>query len=136
MGKDLLLQDNNLIETGTLPAGATSTQTTSLDTRTGPFGTFVPERVEFLLSVPALTSTQLPNSDTITYNILQSVDGATWTTLYPGVLVQTGASSAGAAANTFNFRPPVGCSRYLAAQAVGVAGVAASGSSFTLSAQF
>jgi hypothetical protein len=78
------------------------------------------EKVEALLSVPALTTVMLPDAKTMTYSIEAASDSAFTNpiTLAGSCIVQTGAGGAGAAANTFRMKIPGNCARYLRAKAV------------------
>jgi hypothetical protein len=148
--------DAALIGTAALPAGATTTYA-GVDLQNGvsaQLGTanngasagfvgvnkddFAP-LVEFELDVPALTSTQVPNGDTITFAVVNS-NSATFAsgnvTLIPDLLTITGTGSAIAAQTPIRFRVPVAELRYLGVSATGVSGIAASGSNFTLTPKF
>jgi hypothetical protein len=94
-----------------LPSSAGSTQSASIDTGNVD-GEFL-AKVELLITAPALTVTQLPNSATVTYSIEHSADNSSWSTLQASVLVQTGAGGAGAAAATARYRPPTNVKRYI-----------------------
>ncbi len=94
---------------------------------------------EFLISGPVLNTTQLPNTDTVTYTVQQATEStfAAATYLYKTVLLQTGASGTGAAAATARFRLPTTCQQYVRAEAAVGAGVGVSitTSTFTLAIQ-
>ena len=94
---------------------------------------------EFLISGPVLNTTQLPDTRTITYNVQASTEStfASPTYIYKTVLLQTGASSAGAAAATARFRLPTNCPEFIRVEAASGASVGASAttSSFTLKIQ-
>ncbi len=107
------VKDAALKLTRALPA-STSAVTTVLAIDTQNVGGQEPD-VEFLLSAPAVTTAQLPDTKTMTYAVVMSAnsDLSGPTTLYPSVIVQTGAASAGAAAATFRFRLPSNASRYI-----------------------
>ena len=68
---------------------------------------------EFLLTVPAQTVTTLPDTVTATYSIQHSASNFSSTVLIASAIVQTGAGGAGAAANTYRFKIPSACMRYL-----------------------
>lgn len=144
-----ILQDALLVSTVTLPAGATTTNGNGINlnnnSAAGEFsaagaGDFCPSMEgELLINAPALTATQLPNTDTITYNVMSSQNAnlSSPTTVVAGILVQTGASSAGAAAAQARYRPPTNAQQYFFLQAVGSAsGVAASNASATMGLVF
>jgi hypothetical protein len=102
------LQDANLIATGALPNGAAAILSSSIDMGNSTFAD-VEFRGEFVLTAPALTVGQLANAATMTYDIIMASNAALTAgvqTIYPGVLVQTGAGGAGAAGNTFRFKLP------------------------------
>jgi hypothetical protein len=102
------VQDASLIVTLALPGAASTTVTsTGLDLGVASSNAILPA-VELLLTVPALTTTQLPDTDTVTYAILvsASIGLGTPATLLPTVIVQTGAGGAGAAGATYRFRLP------------------------------
>ena len=131
------LQDKALNVTGALPAGATTTKTSAIDLGNSANGDFSAD-VEFLLEAPALTVTQLPNTKTVTYDVITSVnsDLSSPTVVYAGFVVQTGAGGAGAAAQSPRFRLPSNVRRYLGIQATGIATVAASDATMSLKPQF
>lgn len=72
------------------------------------------EQDELLLTYPALTTTQLPNSDTVTYTIQACASagfGSGVVTI--GTVTQTGAGGAGAAGGTFRVKLPTNCPEYV-----------------------
>lgn len=73
------------------------------------------EGMELLITAPALTTTQLPNSETMTYKVQEDTMLACSSpeTLGDAVLVQTGAGGAGAAAATARFRLPSDCQQFI-----------------------
>lgn len=83
------------------------------------------EPCELKLSVPAVTTTMVPDAKTITYSIESATDAAFSSpiALATSCIVQTGAGSAGAAAATFRMKVPTGCARYVRAKAVSGANV-------------
>ena len=138
------LQDAALNVTGAIASSGTTANTGSIDLGLGSFGEYVPHFSEFLITIPAQTTTQLPNTVTFTYDVILSASAnlGTPTVLYPGVNVQTGAGAAGAAANTFRFRIPMSPGgvgtvlRYLGVRATISAGQATAGAIFTLAPVF
>lgn len=97
--------------TFTLPASAsTSTQSTAID-----FGTDIwkPEAVELELSVPALSTTIVPNASTVTYIIEASATNFGTVTQTLMSEVQTGAGGTGVAAFTKRVRLPSDVARYV-----------------------
>jgi hypothetical protein len=73
---------------------------------------------ELLLSAPALSATQLPDTITATYSIECSsvANFATTQNVAPSCIVQTG--NTGAAAATFRAKLPSNCLRYVRAKVV------------------
>lgn len=130
-----LRKDANLKGTLALPNGAANTTGAIIDLGLGAYGDLLAQ-VEFLLTAPALTTTQQPDAKTLTYDIQQSdnADLSSPVALYPGVLVQTGAAGAGALGNTFTFRVPVDVKRYIGVKATGSASGNSSAASATLEA--
>jgi hypothetical protein len=121
------VRDALLIKSDVLPAAASTTKNgTALD-----LGNALTARgarladCELLLSAPALTTTMLPDTKTMTYSIESSVDSAFTSpiTLAGSCIVQTGAGGAGAAAATFRLKVPSDCARYIRAKAVSGANV-------------
>ncbi len=91
------IKDRDLLKTIALPAGASSNVVTDgLDTgeRTA-FGS-APSEVEMVLTVPALSTTILPDTRTATLTIEESATADFSSTTTLGTLVLTGASGAGA----------------------------------------
>jgi hypothetical protein len=95
-----------------LPAAAsTSTTSTTLDLGNDAYKT---PNLELGFSVPALSSTIVPNASTVTYLIESSTTSnfsAISQTLFTETL--TGAGGAGVAANTRKARLPSDCARYV-----------------------
>ena len=114
-----------------LPTAGATVNTAVIDTVNQGVGDFLAES-ELSLKAPALTSTQLANTNaTMTYNIQHVSDtNGTWVNLFASCIVQTGSTN-GAVAVTFTARLPTGVSRYIRAQAVSAGSNAAdcSGSS-------
>ncbi len=118
-----------------LPVGAASVTGNGVDLgHTPPTGQFLAEG-EFLIEAPALSTAQLPDTKTITYDIVESVnsDMSSPVTVVAGAIVQLGAGGAGAVAATKRFRPATDAKRYYGLKATGVATVAAGGASATMS---
>lgn len=120
------LQDASLTLTRALPSAASTTVTsaTSIDTGVTSSVAIQPGQMEFILTAPALNTTQLPDTRTVTYNIIVSAAAnlGTPTTLLAAAIVQTGAGGAGAAAASTRFRIPSAlpgsASRYIGFTAV------------------
>jgi len=111
----LEMRDAELVETVALPDGANkSVVSDPIDLGTTSRGDHV-ALCEFVVSAPALTTTMLPNSKTMTYLLEHDDDPAFGgaETLADNLIVQTGAGSAGAAAATKRFRAPINCKRYV-----------------------
>ena len=121
-----------------LPDAAETNTSTAIDTGKATTSGEQPGNVEFLVSAPALTTTQLPDTKTITYNIIHSdnADLSSSSALLSAVITQTGAGGAGAAAATFRFKLPSTAKRYIGLTAVGVATVDADDADGTLEALF
>src|SRR5262245_14859412 len=116
------LKDAGLKGTLALPNGAANTSGAAIDLGLSAFGDFL-ANCEFILSAPALNTTQQPDAKTMKYDIIHSdnSDLSSPSTLYPTVVTQTGAGGAGAAATTFTFRVPVDSKRYVGVKATGSA---------------
>jgi hypothetical protein len=119
-----LMKDGLLKKTAALPAAAGSTSTAGIDLEEGTRGDFL-ANCEFLLTAPALTTTQLPDTKTMTYKLEHDTDSAfgTATTIAASVITQTGAGGAGAAGSTFRFRAATTVKRYVRATATGGAAI-------------
>ena len=129
------VKDEALKVTKALPNGAATVYSDGLDLGHGSRGDFL-AAADFKVSAPALTTAQLPDTKTIVYSIQHDDDAAFGTAadLYPGVIVQTGADGAGAAAATFTARLPVDVKRYVRVKAVNSGAGDASGASLTFEA--
>ncbi len=70
---------------------------------------------ELEVSAPAVNATMAPDTRTFTYSLEHddAVGFGSAAVLHPSLIVQTGASSAGAAAATARFRLPVDVKRYV-----------------------
>lgn len=133
-----LVRDANLVSKVVLPVGAVTTVGNSIDLGLSTRGQFLVKAAELLIEAPALAVGALPDTKTITYDVIQSVnsDLSSPTVLVAGILVQTGAGGVGCAAATARYRPPSNVSQYIGIRATGVATVAASGSNTTASLVF
>jgi len=120
--QSLNVRDASMAKENALPAAASTTVNgTAMDL--GPLTGISSrsENVEALLSAPALTTTILPDTRTMTYSLEACADsafGSGVVTLAGSCIVQTGAGAAGAAAATFRAKIPGNCPRYLRAKAV------------------
>lgn len=115
------LKDAQLKVTRALTASASTVYSTGLDTGDSALADNLAP-VEYLLTVPALTSTMAPDTRTFIYSIMTdstaTISGSS-TVLFSSVITQTGASSSGAAGTTFRFKLPVDCARYVGVRIVG-----------------
>lgn len=131
VGTVLGLQDKTLIITQALPNGAASVTSTAIDLEsTG--GEFLAD-VEFELTVPALTVTQLADTQTITYIVETSASSGfgSITTLNASLAVSTGAGGAGDVAVSKRFRVPSNVLRYIRIKATKTGASNASTASLT-----
>lgn len=139
MGNSYGVRDAATKLTKALPNGAASTTPSAgIDLQNSSRGDFSAD-VEFLLSAPALTTGEAPDTRTCTYDIIHSdnADLSSPVTLMPGVIVQTGAGGAGAAAATYRFKAPTNVKRYLGCKATGGTSFGnASGKNMTLEALY
>jgi hypothetical protein len=112
--------DANYIITRALPDSASATVNSSSidlgDAVSGiPYATT--ETINLQVLAPALTTTILPDTRTMSYVIADSADNSSFTAI--GTLAtqtQTGASSAGASAATYTFKLPPNTRRYVRLQ--------------------
>jgi len=125
------VKDADLIKTKALPAAAGSVQTAGIYIKPG--GDFLGP-AELLISAPALNTTQLPDTETMTYIVEESDDDSTYNTLHDNALVQTGAGGAGAAAATVKVGLPTDVKKYVRVKATGSTSIGdCSGASVTMS---
>lgn len=110
------LKDALLKLTRALPASTTAvTSASSIDTgKSTSMGVQVAD-VEYLLTAPAVTTAQLPDAKTFTYDIIHSdnADLSLPATLFTSVIIQTGAGGAGAAAAEWRGKLPSTAKRYI-----------------------
>lgn len=132
-----LLADSALVITSALPNGAASTTSSAVDLQNTANGDFAAE-VEFEVSAPALVVGDLPNADTMIYDIVHSVnsDLSSPATLIENLITQTGAGGIGAAAATARFRVPNGVRRYIGVKATNSGAGDASDKSLTFTPRF
>lgn len=137
MGNGRNLKDAELIKTKALPGGASAVNSDGIDTMNSTRGDFVAP-LELKITAPALAVGELANTETMTYDIEDDTDPAFGSarTLYPGVIVQTGAGGAGAAAATLRVALPSDVQRYVRLKATNSAAADASGKSMILEALF
>lgn len=110
------LADSQLVVSGALPNGATSTTTPGIDLCN--MGDFQAS-CELLISAPELSGTELPNGATMTYAV-EDATAANFSdvvTLFGNVLQQTGSGGLGAAQRTVRVRLPTTVRRYIRVRA-------------------
>jgi len=131
IGTVLGLQDKLLIVTKALPNGAASITSDAIDLETSG-GEFLAD-VEFELTVPALTTGQLGDTQTITYIVETSASSGfgSITTLNSALAVSTGAGGAGDVAVSKRFRVPSNVLRYIRIKATKTGATNASTASLT-----
>lgn len=93
---------------------------------------------EVLVTAPALATGELGDTNTMTYTIEHSDDEnfGSHETLFPQLIVQTGAGGAGAAAASKRVRLPSNVKRYIRLTAINSANLDASAKSATLELVF
>ena len=94
-------------------------------------------QVELEIVAPALTTTELPDDETVTYVVQTDTASAfsSPTDMYDQVVVQTGSGGAGAVTQTVKVGLPSDCERYVRVSATTSSGAGdCSGSSVTLRA--
>jgi hypothetical protein len=134
----LNVKDELLKVTKALPAGAATTTSLALDTGTSTRGDQV-ALMELLLTYPALTLAQLPNTKTMTYDIISSpnADLSSPTVAVAGIAVQTGVTGTDpTVGGTARYRIASNGARYWGCRATGIATVDGSASSMTLQMVF
>jgi hypothetical protein len=120
LGTGFLVGDAVLAVTRALPAAASATvNSTGIDLEVGTRSDFVAYS-ELLVSAPALSTTILPDTRTMTYHVQHDTDPAfgTAVTIANSLIVQTGAGGVGAAATTARFKLPTNVKRYIRLQIV------------------
>lgn len=115
------VNDALLSSTFALPNGAATTQSSGFDLMNGSRGDFLAP-VELQIEAPALSTGQLGDAQTITYEVWHdtAVGFGSETRLASAVIVQTGAGGAGDGAETVRFRLPVDVNQYVRVKAVKV----------------
>lgn len=114
------VKDASVKATGALPAAASSTvDVCAIDLKHSSRGDFL-ANCEAKVSAPAVNTTMAPDTRTFTYSVIHSDNAnlSSPTVLYSGVITQTGAASAGAAAATATVRLPVDVKRYVGVRIV------------------
>lgn len=98
-----------------LPNGAATVVSPAIDLQVLDGSSEFQAQTELRVAVPALTVTQLPNTQTMTYDVIESAnaDLSSPVVVAAGVFVQTGSGGAGAVVGSFRYRPASNASRYL-----------------------
>jgi hypothetical protein len=112
------LKDASLKVTKPLPASTTATATDGINLQNSTKGDFVAP-VEFLLTAPALSTAQLPDTKTMTYTVETDTDsafGSAKVVMTLNSLTQTGAGGAGAVGGSERFRLPTNVEQYVRAK--------------------
>ena len=123
------VQDAELTETKALHNTAGADICTEFDVN--PSGELLAQ-CELEITAPILTAGELPNGETVIYDIVAGAAASPTTVIAAAVLTQTGAAGAGAAASTKRFRLATDVARYVAVKAtVSAGGGNCSGKSFT-----
>lgn len=123
------LRDKTLTQTAALPNGAAATTTTGFDLETTT-GEFLAD-VELELSVPALTSMQVADTQTIAYTVEMSATSGFDTATAIGTLT-TVTGSSGVSATLKRFRLPTTVQRYVRVKATKTGASNASTASMTV----
>lgn len=128
------LRDALLETTEALPNGAATVVSDPLQIHSAEDGTGQFHGAELVITIPALSTTLLPDTQTITYTIESDTTSAfsSATTISRSV-VQTGAGGAGAAATELRIGIPSDVEPYVRAKAVKTGAADASGASMTFS---
>lgn len=108
------LKDAELSVTDNMPGATASADLGDFDIGNSERGDFV-AGCEILVESPALTTAELPNTETITVDVTASGDAAfaTERVIANDVPLQLGAGGAGAAAGKARVRLPTDCPRYV-----------------------
>lgn len=109
------LKDAQKSVTRALPNGAAAVNSTGIDLEHGSRGDVV-QNMELRIEAPAVSVTQLPDTQTLKYDVECADDSGfatNLTVLAKEAVVQTGAGGAGAAAQNVNFRLGVDCRRFV-----------------------
>lgn len=85
-------------------------------------GAYKGEHYEFIVKLPSVTVTHLPDADTLTVSICAGAAAAPTTAILPSIHVVTGAGGAGAAASEIRVRLPSDCPQYVRARVVAAGG--------------
>ena len=131
------LKDASLIKSKPLPAGAGVVVTDPIDTGVSTAAGKQAVDVEYAVAIPALAGAQLPDGQSVTYELIgsASADMASPTAV-SAPKAQTGAGGVGAVSNRLTARLAQDAPRYVAARATKTGAGDASGASFALEAVF
>lgn len=136
MPRGFQMIDAALVVTAELPATAESIVSDPIQTMNSDNGSFQ-SSVEFLLEAPALTAGELTTAETMTYELITSdSEDMSGPTTLSELLVQTGDSVAGAAADEVLFGLPRDVQQYVAIKVTNSDTGDASGKSLTLTPKF
>jgi hypothetical protein len=114
------IKDAEFVVNRALPTADGTVTSADFDFESAGHG-FFPENTSLIIEVPELTSTNLPNADTLTITV-QGGSAATPTTSLNIVRVITGAGGVGASAVTWFIRLPSDCPRYINVKFVAAGG--------------
>lgn len=110
------IQDADLTITSALPNGAATAYSTAIDLGAG--SVVVPENIEFELTIPSATTTEAPDTRTLTVSLVAG-STSTPTTEVTAQTVYTGAGAAGFTGSSIRFKLPSNAGRYVRAKTVG-----------------
>ena len=135
------MQDAILQGSAKLPADGSTASTSSIDLQNSSTGEWSPDFCEFMLTPPALTGTQLPSSNYISYTVYTGLSSTAGTSAVAILSLpnQYGIGTSGSVSPApMYFRLPVqGVNRYLTVTAgTGGGSTVASSATFTLAAVF
>lgn len=113
------MNDAKLVKSFALPNGAVTVNSTGIDLGHDALGDFL-AGAEVIINAPALTVGELADTQTITYSLRHSdaADFSGDSELLGGLIVQTGAGGAGAAAAEKRVALPTDVKRYIRTRAV------------------
>lgn len=133
------LKDKKQIQSKALSNGAGNTVIDGFDLGHDPTkGGRNLSAMELLIEAPALTTTELPDTETYTYSI-ETDDNSAFSSakvLHGNVMQQVGAGGAGAAAKSEHVRLPTNCERFVRVKGTKTGTGNPSAKSFTVSMLF
>lgn len=108
------IKDANLLKTVALPSAAGSVQTAGIDLGTS---SVKPDAFEALLTIPALNTTMVPDTRTVTA-VIETSTASNFGTIARTILsvTLTGAGGTGVAAQTLRAGIPSDCEQYIRAK--------------------